>query len=138
MVPDRGPGPSARRLSLRVTTTQFEGSRMREHDVPLTILKQCRRPALAPKTTAPQRDLDQHLTDHNLDPAHTGRPTKRRIPADIAYGAPKTRPPKTSANRGYIPGLGHPKAAAVLRCPAAIPASATERARPRGSPGPRL
>jgi transposase InsO family protein len=62
----------------------------------LTILEECWRPSFArslvPKMTALQRDLDEYLTDYNFDRAHTGRLTKGRIPADIVFGAPKTRP----------------------------------------------
>jgi hypothetical protein len=42
--------------------------------------------------TALQRDLDQYLHDYNFDRAHTGRLTKGRVPADIAFGTRKTRP----------------------------------------------
>jgi transposase InsO family protein len=62
----------------------------------LTILEECWRPSfarsLAPKTTALQRDLDEYLADYNHDRAHTGRLTKGRVPADIVFGARKTRP----------------------------------------------
>jgi transposase InsO family protein len=62
----------------------------------LTILEECWRPAFArslvPKMTALQRDLDEYLTDYNFDRAHTGRLTRGRIPADIVFGARKTRP----------------------------------------------
>ena len=62
----------------------------------LTILEECWRPAFArslvPKMTALQRDLDEYLTDYNYDRAHTGRLTKGRVPADIVFGARKTRP----------------------------------------------
>jgi len=62
----------------------------------LTILEECWRPSFArslvPKTTALQRDLDEYLHDYNFDRAHTGRLTKGRIPADIVFGARKTRP----------------------------------------------
>jgi transposase len=62
----------------------------------LTILEECWRPSFArslvPKMTALQRDLDQYLTDYNTDRAHTGRLTKGRVPADIVFGARKTRP----------------------------------------------
>jgi len=62
----------------------------------LTILEECWRPSFArslvPKMTALQRDLDEYLTDYNFDRAHTGRLTKRRVPADIVFGARKTRP----------------------------------------------
>ncbi|HYY23744.1 MAG TPA: DDE-type integrase/transposase/recombinase [Thermoleophilaceae bacterium] len=62
----------------------------------LTILEECWRPAFArslvPKMTALQRDLDRYLTDYNVDRAHTGRLTKGRVPADIVFGARKTRP----------------------------------------------
>jgi transposase InsO family protein len=62
----------------------------------LTILEECWRPAFArsliPKMTALQRDLDEYLTDHNYDRAHTGRLTNGRVPADIVFGARKTRP----------------------------------------------
>ena len=62
----------------------------------LTILEECWRPAFArslvPKMTGLQRDLDQYLTADNFDRAHTGRLTKGRVPADIVFGARKTRP----------------------------------------------
>jgi transposase InsO family protein len=62
----------------------------------LTILEECWRPSFArslvPKMTALQRDLDEYLTDYNTDRAHTGRLTNGRIPADIVFGARKTRP----------------------------------------------
>jgi transposase InsO family protein len=62
----------------------------------LTILEECWRPSFArslvPKMTALQRDLDEYLTDYNHDRAHTGRLTNGRLPADIVYGARKTRP----------------------------------------------
>jgi transposase InsO family protein len=62
----------------------------------LTILEECWRPAFArslvPKMTALQRDLDEYLTDYNFDRAHTGRLTNSRGPADIVFGARKTRP----------------------------------------------
>jgi transposase InsO family protein len=61
----------------------------------LTILEECWRPAfsrsLAPKITALQRDLDEYLRYYNTDRAHTGRLTKGRVPADIVFGARKTR-----------------------------------------------
>jgi len=61
----------------------------------LTILEECWRPAfarsLAPKSTALQRDLDEYLAYFNTDRAHTGRLTKGRVPADIVFGARKTR-----------------------------------------------
>jgi hypothetical protein len=61
----------------------------------LTILEECWRPAFArslvPKLTALQRDLDEYLTDYNHDCAPTGRLTKGRVPADIVFGALKTR-----------------------------------------------
>jgi transposase InsO family protein len=61
----------------------------------LTILEECWRPAFArslvPKTTALQRDLDEYLADYNFDRAHTGRLTNGRLPADIVFGARKTR-----------------------------------------------
>jgi len=41
--------------------------------------------------TALQRDLDEYLTDYNTNRAHTGRLTKGRVPADIVFGALKTR-----------------------------------------------
>jgi transposase InsO family protein len=62
----------------------------------LTILEECWRPAFAralvPKITGLQRDLDEYLHDYNFDRAHTGRLTRGRVPADIVYGARKTRP----------------------------------------------
>ena len=62
----------------------------------LTILEECWRPSFArslvPKMTALQRDLDEYLVDYNFDRAHTGRLTKGRVPADIVFGARKTRP----------------------------------------------
>jgi len=61
----------------------------------LTILEECWRPAfarsLAPKITALDRDLDEYLAYFNTDRAHNGRLTKGRIPADIVFGARKTR-----------------------------------------------
>jgi transposase InsO family protein len=61
----------------------------------LTILEECWRPAFAralvPKMTGLQRDLDEYLADYNFDRAHTGRLTQGRIPADIVFGARKTR-----------------------------------------------
>jgi transposase InsO family protein len=62
----------------------------------LTILEECWRPAFArslvPKSTALGRDLDEYLETYNFDRAHTGRLTKGRVPADIVFGARKTRP----------------------------------------------
>jgi transposase InsO family protein len=62
----------------------------------LTILEECWRPSFArslvPKITALQRDLDEYLIDYNFDRAHTGRLTNGRLPADIVFGARKTRP----------------------------------------------
>jgi transposase InsO family protein len=61
----------------------------------LTILEECWRPAfaraLAPKSTALERDLEEYLAYFNFDRAHTGRLTKGRVPADIVFGARKTR-----------------------------------------------
>ena len=61
----------------------------------LTILEECWRPAfarsLAPKITALEQDLDEYLDYFNHDRAHTGRLTKGRVPADIVFGARKTR-----------------------------------------------
>jgi transposase InsO family protein len=62
----------------------------------LTILEECWRPAFAralvPKVTGLGRDLDEYLDYFNTDRAHTGRLTKGRVPADIVFGARKTRP----------------------------------------------
>jgi transposase InsO family protein len=62
----------------------------------LTILEECWRPAFArslvPKSTALARDLDEYLNTYNHDRAHTGRLTQGRVPADIVFGARKTRP----------------------------------------------
>jgi transposase InsO family protein len=64
----------------------------------LTILEECWRPSFArslvPKMTALQRDLAEYLVDYNTDRAHTGRLTRGRVPADIVFGACKTRPVK--------------------------------------------
>ena len=64
----------------------------------LTILEECWRPAfarsLAPRSTALERDLDEYLNYYNYDRAHTGRLTKGPIPADIVFGARKTRSSK--------------------------------------------
>jgi transposase InsO family protein len=61
----------------------------------LTILEECWRPSFArslvPKVTALERDLDEYLDYFNTDRAHTGRLTKGRVPADIVFGARKTR-----------------------------------------------
>jgi transposase InsO family protein len=63
--------------------------------VQLTILEECWRPAFArslvPKMTALAADLHEYLIDYNFDRAHTGRLTQGRVPADIIYGARKTR-----------------------------------------------
>ncbi|HZC14234.1 MAG TPA: integrase core domain-containing protein [Thermoleophilaceae bacterium] len=62
----------------------------------LTILEECWRPAFArslvPKITGLRRDLEEYLETYNFDRAHTGRLTQGRVPADIVFGAPKTRP----------------------------------------------
>jgi transposase InsO family protein len=61
----------------------------------LSILEECWRPAfarsLAPKVTALRRDLTEYLDEFNFDRAHNGRLTKGRVPADIVFGARKTR-----------------------------------------------
>jgi transposase InsO family protein len=61
----------------------------------LTILEECWRPAfarsLAPKITALERDLGEYLDYFNTDRTHNGRLTRGRIPADIVFGARKTR-----------------------------------------------
>ncbi len=61
----------------------------------LTILEECWRPSFArplvPKITALERDLDDYLHYYNTDRAHTGRLTDGRVPADIVFGARKTR-----------------------------------------------
>ena len=58
-------------------------------------LEECWRPAfarsLAPKSTALERDLDEYLRYFNHDRTHNGRLTKGRVPADIVFGARKTR-----------------------------------------------
>jgi len=60
-----------------------------------TILEECWRPAFArslvPKVTALEQDLADYLRTYNFDRAHTGRLTQGRVPADIVYGARKTR-----------------------------------------------
>ena len=60
-----------------------------------TILEECWRPSFArslvPKLTALRLDLADYLNTYNYDRAHTGRLTKGRVPADIVYGARKTR-----------------------------------------------
>jgi transposase InsO family protein len=62
----------------------------------LTILEECWRPAFArsliPKLTGLERDLDEYLDTYNHDRAHTRRLTRGRVPADIVFGARKTRP----------------------------------------------
>jgi transposase InsO family protein len=61
-----------------------------------TILEECWRPTFArsliPKLTALERDLTRYLDYYDFDRAHTGRLTQGRIPAEIVYGARKTRP----------------------------------------------
>ena len=61
----------------------------------LTILEECWRPAFArslvPKISGLTRDLEEYLDYFNTDRAHTGRLTRGRIPADIVFGARKTR-----------------------------------------------
>jgi transposase InsO family protein len=61
-----------------------------------TILEECWRPSFArslvPKLTALERDLNRYLDYYDFDRAHTGRLTRGRIPGEIVYGAPKTRP----------------------------------------------
>jgi transposase InsO family protein len=60
-----------------------------------TILEDCWRPSFArsvvPRLTALDRDLDEYPHCYNTDRAHTGRLTRGRAPADIVFGAPKTR-----------------------------------------------
>jgi hypothetical protein len=51
------------------------------------------RPLPGPNLTALRRDLEQYLNDYNTDRAHTGRLTKGRITADIAYSARKMGAP---------------------------------------------
>ncbi len=62
----------------------------------LTILEECWRPAfarsLAPKiNSALGATSTEYLDTYNFDRAHNGRLTKGRIPADIVFGARKTR-----------------------------------------------
>jgi transposase InsO family protein len=61
-----------------------------------TILEECWRPSFArslvPTLTALERDLEGYLWTYNFDRAHTGWRTRGRIPADVVYGARKTRP----------------------------------------------
>lgn len=61
-----------------------------------TILEECWRPSFArslvPKISALELDLAAYLETYNFDRAHTGRLTRGRVPADIVYGARKTRP----------------------------------------------
>lgn len=61
-----------------------------------TILEECWRPAFArslvPKSSALGLDLERYLDTYNFDRAHTGRLTRGRGPAEIVYGARKTRP----------------------------------------------
>ena len=61
----------------------------------LTILEECWRPAFArslvPRSTALRRDLEEYLETYNTDRAHTGRLTGGRVPANIVFGARKTR-----------------------------------------------
>ena len=45
--------------------------------------------ALAPKSTALEKDLKQYLWTYNFDRAHTGRLTRGRVPGEIVYGARK-------------------------------------------------
>jgi transposase InsO family protein len=60
-----------------------------------TILEECWRPSFArslvPKVTALKQDLADYLLSYNFDRAHTGRLTRGRVPADIVFGARKTR-----------------------------------------------
>jgi hypothetical protein len=55
------------------------------------VLAAILRPLAHPKLTGLQRDLDEYLATYNTDRAHTGRLTQGRIPADIVFGARKTR-----------------------------------------------
>ena len=48
-------------------------------------------PLARTRSTALVRDLDEYLRYFNYDRAHTGRLTRGRIPADIVFGARKTR-----------------------------------------------
>ena len=86
----------------------------------LTILEECWRPAFArslvPRSTALQRDLDEYLNTYNLDRAHTGRLTNGRVPADIVYGAHKTRPVQMNPTCRHISGLGRPRQQRDSRC----------------------
>lgn len=60
------------------------------------ILEECWRPAFARylhiRFTGLKHDLERYIDDYNLDRPHHDRLTQGRIPADIAYGAPKARP----------------------------------------------
>ena len=47
--------------------------------------------SLVPKITALDQDLADYLRTYNFDRAHSGRLTKGRVPADIVFGARKTR-----------------------------------------------
>jgi transposase InsO family protein len=84
--------PKARRRPIKAGRPDSNGCVER---LQLTILEECWRPAfarsLAPRSTALERDLEEYLRYFNHDRAHTGRPTKGPIPADIVFGARKTR-----------------------------------------------
>jgi transposase InsO family protein len=61
-----------------------------------TILEECWRPtfarSLVPHYTALRRDLADYLGNYNYERAHTGRLVNGRTPAEVVYGARKTRP----------------------------------------------
>ena len=84
-------GVEQRRIRAGRPTSNGDVERLQQ-----TILEECWRPSFArslvPKLTALESDLESHLWTYNHDRAHTGWRTRGRVPADIVYGARKTRP----------------------------------------------
>ena len=60
-------------------------------DDPRGVLATRLRALAGAQVTALDADLDEYLDYFNFDRAHTGRLTKGRVPADIVFGARKTR-----------------------------------------------
>ena len=110
--------------------------RARPADDPRGVLAPRLRPLARPQDHRAQRDLDEYLNDYNYDRAHTGRLTQGRVPAEIVYGARKTR-----RLRAALGGVGSRRSGQQPPLPAGHPPTRlpTEARSSRGSrrPAPR-